>query len=137
MNYWLVKSEPEKFSWDQFVADKKATWDGVRNYAARLQMLEMKKGDQVLFYHSNEGMDIVGIATVTKEHFRDETAEDPRWVAVELKPFRKLKRPVTLKEIKANPAFSNMALVKLSRLSVGPVTADEFNKVLELSEQKG
>ncbi len=91
MNYWLVKSEPFKYSWDQLVKDKKTTWDGVRNYAARINLRAMKKGDEVLFYHSNEGMEIVGIAKVEREAFQDPTTEDERWVAIELKSFKKLK----------------------------------------------
>src|SRR6516162_7216249 len=118
MNYWLVKSEPFKYSWEQFTKDKKAVWDGVRNYAARNNMRAMKKGDLVLFYHSNEGLCIVGIAKVSKEHFQDPTTDDIAWSAVELSPFKTLKRPVTLTEIKADKQLNEMQLVRLSRLSV-------------------
>ena len=136
MNFWLVKSEPSAYPWSQLVKEKKAVWDGVRNYAARLNLVAMKKGDQVLFYHSNDGMEIVGIAKVIKENYPDASAEDPRWVAVDLAPEKALKRAVTLKEIKATPALEDMALVKLSRLSVSPVKKEEFDKILEMSEIK-
>ena len=136
MNYWLVKSEPFKYSWDQFVKDKETFWDGVRNYAARNFMKEMKKGDQVLFYHSNEGLEIVGIAKVTKEFYQDPTTEEDAWVVVNLAPHKKLKNPVSLAQIKGEKRLANMALVRLSRLSVGPVTADEFKVVMELAGEK-
>lgn len=136
MNYWLVKSEPFKYSWDQLVKDKKTTWDGVRNYAARINLRAMKKGDEVLFYHSNEGMEIVGIAKVEKEAFQDPTTEDERWVAVELKAFKKLKKPVTLAEIKDDKRLKDMALVRLGRLSVQPVTKEEWKMIMELSGEK-
>src|SRR4051812_34706204 len=122
MAYWLVKSEPSAYGWDQFIKDKKATWDGIRNFAARLHLKAMKKGDEVLFYHSNEGVEIVGIATVTKEAFQDPTTDDTKWVAVELKPLRKLKTAVPLTTIKADKRLKDMALVRISRLSVQPVT---------------
>ncbi len=136
MNYWLVKSEPSVFSWSQLIKEKKAVWDGVRNYAARLHLLAMKKGDLAFFYHSNDGMEIVGIAKVIKESYPDATAEDPRWVAVDLAPEKALKRPVTLKEIKATPALMDMALIKLSRLSVSPVKKEEFELILKMSEKE-
>jgi predicted RNA-binding protein with PUA-like domain len=134
MNYWLVKSEPFKYSWDQLVKDKKSFWDGVRNYAARNNLREMNKGDEVFYYHSNEGMEIVGIAMVVKEAYQDPTTEDKNWVVVDLKPVKKLKKPVTLSEIKAEPKLENMELVKNSRLSVQKVTPDEWKRVLEMSE---
>jgi len=112
MNYWLVKSEPLKYSWEQFLKDKKTFWDGVRNYAARNNLRAMKKGDEVLFYHSNEGMEIVGVAMIVKEAYQDPTTEDKNWVVVDLKPVKSLKKPVTLTEIKATPEFENMELVK-------------------------
>ena len=112
MNYWLVKSEPSKYSWQQFLNDKKTFWDGVRNYAARNNLREMKKGDEVLFYHSNEGMEIVGVAMVVKEAYQDPTTEDKNWVVVDLKPVKTLKRPVTLAEIKTTYSLENMELVK-------------------------
>lgn len=136
MNYWLVKSEPFKYSWEQFVKDKKAVWDGVRNYAARNNMRAMKKGDLVLFYHSNEGLAIVGIAKVVKEAYQDPTTEDTAWSVVEIAPFKALKRPVTLAEIKSDKKLAEMQLVKLSRLSVAAVKANEFDHILALSEKK-
>jgi len=136
MNYWLVKSEPFKYSWDQLVKDKKTTWDGVRNYAARINLRAMKKGDEVLFYHSNEGMEIVGIAKVEKEAFQDPTTEDERWVAVELKAFKKLKNAVSLADIKNDKRLKDMALVRLGRLSVQPVTEEEWEMVMKLAGEK-
>jgi predicted RNA-binding protein with PUA-like domain len=133
MAYWLVKSEPFKYSWDKFVEDKKATWDGVRNYAARNNLKAMKKGDQVLFYHSNEGVEVVGIAKVAKEFYQDPTTEDEAWVVVDLKPFKKLKKPVTLVRVKTERRLENMALVRLGRLSVQPVTDEEWFVVMELA----
>jgi len=136
MNYWLVKSEPSKYSWDQFVKDKKTFWDGVRNYGARNNLRDMKKGDDVFYYHSNEGMEIVGIAKVEKESYQDPTTDNKNWVVVDLKPVKKLKKPVTLSEIKAEPKLENMELVKNSRLSVQKVTKDEWNEILKMSEGK-
>ena len=136
MNYWLIKSEPQKYSWEQFVKDKKTSWDGVRNYAARNNLKAMKKGDQVLYYHSNEGLDIVGIAEVVKESYQDPTTDDANWVVVDLKPLKALKKPVTLSQVKTDKTLSNMALVKLSRLSVQPVTTEEWMHVMELGEMK-
>lgn len=136
MNYWLVKSEPFKYSWDQLVKDKKTTWDGVRNYAARINLRAMKKGDEVLFYHSNEGMEIVGIAKVEREAFQDPTTEDERWVAVELKALKKLKNAVSLVEIKSDKRLKDMALVRLGRLSVQPVTEDEWKIIMKLAGEK-
>jgi predicted RNA-binding protein with PUA-like domain len=132
MQYWLVKSEPFKYSWEQFVADKKTFWDGVRNYQARNNLRTMKKGDLVLWYHSNEGMEVVGIAKVIKEAYQDPTTEDTNWVVVDLKPFKKLKKPVTLATIKAHPLLQNIGLVKQGRLSVMPLQAEEFDIILEL-----
>lgn len=136
MNYWLVKSEPFKYSWEQFLKDKETFWDGVRNYQARNNLAAMKKGDKVLFYHSNEGLHVVGIAKVTKEGYPDPTIDDDRWVAVNLKPVKTLKNPVSLKSIKANPALKNIGLVRLSRLSVVDLTEKEFNIILKMSEEK-
>ena len=135
MNYWLVKSEPFKYSSDQFVKDKKTHWDGVRNYAARNNLRDMQKGDQVFFYHSNEGLAIVGIAEVVKTAYQDPTTKEEAWVAVELKAGKKLKKPVSLQDIKANPALKNMALVRISRLSVSPVTEKEWEISMEMSEK--
>ena len=136
MSYWLVKSEPFKYSWDQLVTDKQTVWDGVRNYAARNNLKAMKKGDQVFFYHSNEGVEIVGIAKVAKEAYQDPSTEDEAWVVVELKPSKKLKKPVTLAQVKADSRLSEMALVRLGRLSVQPVTEDEWRIVMELAGEK-
>jgi predicted RNA-binding protein with PUA-like domain len=132
MNYWLIKSEPFKYSWEQFTKDKKTCWDGVRNYAARNNLKAMKKGDLALFYHSNEGLCIVGIAKVVKEHYQDPTTEETAWVSVDFAPYKALKKPVTLADIKADKFLQNMQLVKLSRLSVGVVTQEEFDKILLL-----
>src|SRR5580698_9008674 len=132
MNYWLVKSEPFKYSWDQLVKDKKTVWDGVRNYAARNNLREMKKGDHVLFYHSNEGLAIVGIAEVAKEAYQDPTTDDPNWVVVELKPYKAIPNPVTLADLKADKAFAEMQLVRLGRLSVSAVTDTEYKKILKM-----
>lgn len=134
MAYWLVKSEPFKYSWEQFVKDGATTWDGVRNYTARNNLRAMKKNDEVFFYHSNEGVEIVGIAKISKEAFQDPTTEEEAWVAVELKPVKKLKKPVGLSVIKEHPELKDMALVKQSRLSVQPVTAEEWKTVLELAK---
>ena len=134
MAYWLVKSEPFKYSWDQFEKDKTTVWDGVRNYAARNNLRAMKKGDEVFFYHSNEGLVIVGIAKVSKEAYQDPTTTEPAWVVVELKPFKKLKKPVTLDKIKKEKRLAEMALVRLGRLSVQPVTDEEFAVVMELAQ---
>lgn len=136
MNYWLAKSEPSTYSWEQLVKDKKTTWDGVRNYAARIHLRAMKKGDAVLFYHSNEGMEIVGIAEVEKEAFQDPTTEDDRWVAVILKAVNRLKKPVALAEIKKEKKLKDMALVRLGRLSVQPVTEQEWKIIMKMAEEK-
>ena len=136
MAYWLVKSEPFKYSWEQLVKDKQTFWDGVRNYAARNNLKAMKKGDEVLFYHSNEGLEIVGIAKVAKEHYPDPTADDDTWVVVDLKPYRKLKTPVGLIQIKADKRLVDMALVKLGRLSVQPVTEKEWKIIMEMAGEQ-
>ncbi len=130
--YWLAKSEPFKYSWEQFVADGSTYWDGVRNYTARNNLQAMKKGDLVLYYHSNEGKEVVGVARVTKEAYPDPTTDDDRWVVVDLKPVKPLKVFVTLAQIKGDPALAEMALVKQSRLSVGPVEEGAFEHILEL-----
>ena len=132
MNYWLIKSEPFKYSWDQFKKDKKTCWDGVRNYQARNNLKAMKKGDLALFYHSNEGMCIVGIAKVVKEHYQDPTTKEEAWVSVDVAPFKALKTPVTLAQIKDDEYLKNMQLVKLQRLSVGEVKAEEFDRICML-----
>ncbi|MGC3946919.1 MAG: EVE domain-containing protein [Chryseolinea sp.] len=132
MNYWLVKSEPFKYSWEQFIKDGRTFWDGVRNYGARNNLKAMKKGDEVFFYHSNEGLAIVGIARVVKEAYQDPTTDDPNWVVVDLKPFKTMPVPVTLAQIKAEPSLKDMDLVRLSRLSVGRVKPMEHAKVLTM-----
>lgn len=134
MAYWLVKSEPFKYSWEQFEKDGQTFWDGVRNYAARNFLKEMKKGDEVLFYHSNEGLEIVGVAKVVKEHYPDPTTDEDAWVAVDLKPQKRLSKPVTLKQIKADKRLADMALLRLSRLSVQPVKEEEWDVIMELSK---
>ena len=136
MAYWLVKSEPSKYSWEQFKKDKKTYWDGVRNYAARNFLKAMKKGDQVFFYHSYEGLEIVGIAEVAKEYYQDPTTDDEAWVVVDLKPKKKLNKPVTLQQIKQEKKLADMALVKLGRLSVTPVSDEEWNVIMDLGETK-
>ncbi|HEX5150707.1 MAG TPA: EVE domain-containing protein [Parafilimonas sp.] len=136
MAYWLVKSEPDAYSWQQLVKDKETSWDGVRNYAARGHLKNMKKGDEVFYYHSNEGTDIVGIAKVSKEFYQDPTTDDDRWVSVMLKPVKAIKKPVSLADIKANKKLQNMALVRIGRLSVQPVTEEEWNIILEMGGMK-
>jgi predicted RNA-binding protein with PUA-like domain len=136
MNYWLVKSEPFKYSWDQLVKDGKTFWDGVRNYGARNNLRAMKKGDHVLFYHSNEGLAVVGIAEVVKEAYQDPTTIDPNWVVVDIKPVKAMPRPVTLAQIKAESSLQTMDLVRLSRLSVGTVKEREYKKVLTMGGLK-
>ena len=136
MSYWLVKSEPFKYSWDQFVKDKQTFWDGVRNYAARNNLKAMKKGDELFFYHSNEGLEIVGICKVVKEWYQDPTTDEDAWVVVDVKPVRKLKKPVTLAQMKADKRLANMDLLRLGRLSVGKVTDEEWKVVLELAGER-
>ncbi|MDP3684000.1 MAG: EVE domain-containing protein, partial [Ignavibacteria bacterium] len=132
MNYWLVKSEPFKYSWDKFNKDGRTFWDGVRNYQARNNLREMRVGDLVLFYHSNEGKAVVGIAKVIKESYQDPTTEDPNWVVVDLEPIESLKNPVTLEVIKADPRLQNIGLVKQGRLSVMGMKVEEFDRIVEL-----
>ncbi|WP_118952718.1 EVE domain-containing protein [Taibaiella helva] len=136
MNYWLIKSEPFKYSWDQFVKDGKTFWDGVRNYAARNNLREMKKGEKVLFYHSNEGLCVVGIAEVAKESYPDPTINDDTWVAVDFKPVKPLKTPVTLAEIKQTPGLEQMELIRLGRLSVSRVSEAEYKLILKMGGLK-
>ncbi len=133
--YWLVKSEPSVYSFDQLEKDRTTTWEGVRNYAARLHLRAMKKGDEVLFYHSNEGLAIVGIAKVSREAYPDPTAREGDWSAVDLKFHKKLKTPVTLEAIKKEMKLANMALVRIGRLSVQPVTKEEWDLILQLANQ--
>ncbi|WP_432714439.1 EVE domain-containing protein [Pedobacter sp.] len=132
MNYFLVKSEPFKYSWDQFNKDGRTFWDGVRNYQARNNLKEMKEGDLVLFYHSNEGKNVVGVAKVVKEHYQDPTTDNANWVVVDLVPVESLKNPVTLEQIKAEESLVNISLVRQGRLSVMQLKAEEFDKILEM-----
>jgi predicted RNA-binding protein with PUA-like domain len=134
MNYWLIKSEPYKYSWDQMVKDGSTYWDGVRSYPARVHLRAMKDGDICLFYHSNEGKEIVGITRVIKEAYQDPTTEDEKWVAVDVEVIKSLNKSVTLAQIKSNDTLANMALVKQARLSVGPVKEFEFEEIIKLSD---
>jgi len=135
MAYWLVKTEPSTYSWEQFKKDGTTVWDGVRNYAARNHLRAMKKNDEVLFYYSMEQHEVIGIATVSKEAFQDPTTDEEAWVAVELKAGKKLKKPVSLQTIKATPSLKNMALVRISRLSVSPVSDKEWETIMKLADQ--
>ncbi|MFD0940756.1 EVE domain-containing protein [Pedobacter boryungensis] len=132
MNHWLVKSEPFKYSWEKFNKDGRTFWDGVRNYQARNNLREMKEGDLVLFYHSNDGKNVVGIAKVVKEFYQDPTTSDPNWVVVDLVPVQSLAKPVSLEQIKAEESLKDISLVRQGRLSVMPLKATEFDKILEM-----
>src|SRR5690606_12739322 len=132
MNYWLVKSEPFKYSWEQFNKDGRTFWDGVRNYQARNNMKDMKVGDLVLFYHSNEGKCVVGIAKVEKEYYQDPTTDDANWVVVDLSPVETLKNPVTLDTIKKDEFLKDISLVKQGRLSVTTLKQEEFDRIIAL-----
>jgi predicted RNA-binding protein with PUA-like domain len=129
---WLIKSEPDVYGWDQLVKDKQTRWDGIRNYAARLHLRAMKKGDEIFFYHSNKGTEIVGVATVAKEAYPDPTSADPAWFAIDIKPSRKLKNAVSLEMIKKEKKLAGMALVRISRLSVQPVTDEEWQTIMKM-----
>ena len=132
--HWLVKSEPAKYSWDDFVKDGSTYWDGVRNAQARNNLLEMKVGDRVLYYHSNEGKEVVGVAKVMKTAYPDPTTDDERWVVVDLAPVKPLKQPVTMVEIKADPKLQKIPLVTQSRLSVMPLDKPAFDRILSLGK---
>lgn len=134
MATWLIKSEPSVFSWEKFVKVGSTHWDGVRNYQAANNLKAMKKGDKAFFYHSNEGLEIVGIATITREAHPDPSDKTGKFVMVDVAPDKALKKPVTLKDIKADKILKGMALVKQSRLSVSPVTAEEAKRILELAK---
>lgn len=134
MNYWLAKTEPDVFSWDD-LEKKPAIWDGVRNYAARNNLKAMKKGDKVFIYHSNIGKEIVGLATVTKEFFQDPTTDDDRWVAVEVKADKKFKRTLTLADVKEHKLLKGMEMIRISRLSVTGVTKKEADCIVELTKK--
>jgi predicted RNA-binding protein with PUA-like domain len=133
-NYWLVKQEPESYSWSTFVKDGKAAWTGVRNYQARINLRGMKKGDLVLYYHSVSEKQAVGLARVEREAYADPTATEGEWVAVDLAPVKALVKPVSLETIKADKAFKDMLLVRNSRLSVSPVTEAQFKRLMVLAE---
>ncbi|MEP1035171.1 EVE domain-containing protein [Ekhidna sp.] len=135
MNYWLIKSEPNTYSWDDFVQLGRDHWDGVRNFKARNNIKQMKVGDLCLFYHSVKEKSVVGIAEVVKEYYKDPTTDDHRWYVMDIVPLRKLKRPVTLAEVKADDRLSEMQLVRYSRLSVQGVKKEEFDIILEMSER--
>jgi predicted RNA-binding protein with PUA-like domain len=136
MNYWLIKSEPDAYSWDQLVKEKETFWSGVRNYAARNNLKAMKKGDLAFFYHSNEGKDIVGIAKVVKEHYPDATAKEGEWYGVDFAALKPMKKPVTLGQMKKEASLKNMELLRIARLSVSKVSAKEFEKILQMGETK-
>ena|SRR5690625_4754911 len=136
MNYWLVKQEPEDYSWDDFVRDGKTVWDGVRNYQARNNLRNMKTGDRVFFYHSVKSREIVGIAEVIREAFQDPTTDDERWLAVELKPVEPMSNPVSLDQVKKDPSLKEIPLVRQSRLSVMPLEKPVFDRILELGGKK-
>jgi predicted RNA-binding protein with PUA-like domain len=134
MNYWLMKSEPFKYSWDNLVTEGTGTWDGVRNYAARLNLMSMKVGDLAFFYHSNEGLEIVGIVQIVKEHYPDPTTTDPRWVVVDIQPWKKLSKPVKLSTMKTDERLKEMDLLRIGRLSVGKVTKEQFDIIIGYAE---
>ncbi len=136
MKYWLVKSEPYKYAWSDLQKDGWTYWDGVRNYQARNNLRAMRVGDQVLYYHSNEGMEIVGIARVIKEAYQDPTTEDERWSVVDIEPVETLASPITLSQIKQDERLQEMALIKQSRLSVMPVTKKEFDLIVKRGRTK-
>jgi len=134
MSYWLMKSEPDAYSWDDLVREGEGTWDGVRNHRAANNLRAMQVGDRAFFYHSNIGLEIVGIAEISASGMVDPSDPEGKWAAVKVKPVRKLKRPVTLKQIKADPALADIELVKLSRLSVAVITPAEWDYIVALSE---
>lgn len=135
MSHWLIKSEPEAYGWDDLEKDKSTVWDGVRNFQARNYLKQMKKKDNVLYYHSVKEKAVVGIAEVSKESFPDPTTEDDRWVAVEIKPVRKLKKAVTMDKMKTVKALAEIALFKQSRLSVMPLSEEAYDVIVKLSEE--
>ena len=136
MQYWLVKQEPEKYPWTQFIKDKGTYWDGVRNYQARNNLRAMKKGDQVMYYHSVSEKAVVGVARVTGEAYPDPTVKEGDWSVVDFKPVKALSKPVSLEEIKNDPKLSEISLIKQSRLSVMPLRAAEFKRILQLGQTK-
>jgi len=134
MNYWLVKSEPEAYSWTTFAKDSKTAWTGVRNFAARLHLRAMRSGDRVFFYHSGEQKSVVGLGRVVKEFYPDATAKEGGWLCVDLAPIKTLVKPVTLAQVKADKILKEMVLAKQSRLSVSPVTEAQFKRLMQLAE---
>jgi predicted RNA-binding protein with PUA-like domain len=132
---WLIKSEPDVYSFDDLVKDKQTAWTGVRNYGARNNLRDMKLGDELFYYHSNVGKAIVGIAKVVKEAYQDPTSEDPNWVCVDVAPVKKLKTQVSLEDVKSHPGLATMALVRLGRLSVQPVTNEEYDEIIKMSNE--
>ena len=133
-NHWLMKSEPDVYSWDDLVAEGEGTWDGVRNHAAKLHLQAMQKGDEAFFYHSNTGLEIVGVMAISVPGLPDPKDPSGKWAAVKVKPLRKLKRAVSLREIKGNPALADMVMLRQSRLSVAPVRAEEWAEILAMSK---
>lgn len=133
MNYWLMKSEPDVFSYDDLVEKGKAEWDGVRNHAAQLHMKAMRKGDLAFFYHSNIGVEAVGIMEIVEEAAQDSTDDSGKWIAVHVAPREKLVRPVPLKAMKADPALADMVMLRQSRLSVSPLTKAQFEHIVGMS----
>jgi predicted RNA-binding protein with PUA-like domain len=136
MNYWIVKSEPFKYSWDRLIKDGQTFWDGVRNYAARNNLRAMKNGDKVFFYHSNEGLEIVGLAQVVREAYPDPTIDDDTWVAVDIKPVKTLKKPVPLAVMKKTPGLESLQLIRIGRLSVSAVTEEEYQVIMSLAGER-
>ena len=134
-SYWLLKSEPDVYGWDDLIAEGEGTWDGVRNYTARLHLRAMAVGDEAFFYHSNVGVEIVGVVKISKAGFQDPSDTTGRWTSVKVKPVMKLKRSVTLKEIKADPALADMDLLTKFRLSVSPVRLAEWAQIVALSQR--
>lgn len=136
MNYWLLKTEPEEYSWDDLVSEKEGTWDGVRSYAARNNLKAMKKKDVAFFYHTGKEKAIVGMCVISRESFSDPTSKEPGWVAVNVKAKKKFSKPVSLEEIKKDPVLKNMAIVRRGRLSVAPVTKQEANIIEKLGASR-
>ncbi|MDB5130196.1 EVE domain-containing protein [Mucilaginibacter sp.] len=135
MQHWLVKSEPVKYSWEKFNKEGRTFWDGVRNYQARNNLKLMKQGDLVMWYHSNDGKEVVGIARVVKEFYQDPTTDDANWVVVDLEPVESLKKPITLEQIKADERLKDIGLVRQGRLSVMALKREEFDRILELAAE--
>ncbi|MCG8387030.1 MAG: EVE domain-containing protein [Cytophagales bacterium] len=134
MNYWLMKTEPGNYSWDDLVKDKRTHWDGVRNYQARNNMKAMKTGDLALYYHSVHEKSVIGLAKIIKEYYQDPTTDDERWVVVDIEPVEQFKHPVTLEQVKSDERLANMVLVNNSRLSVQPVKKEEFDIIVGMGQ---